>query len=390
MGLAIKEDVGSPIRKEGTGRFASSRADPRVVIAHDFLETYGGAERVTQEIALAFPEAPVVSILGRPAVARRMGIGARWQSVLPARPALLRNYRLLTPLFPAMVRAARLPAADVLVSSSYAFAHHFRLPGGGPHVCYCHGPLRFAWSMTEDYRSRWASGAISGTAFQALAAAMRHSDRNAAMRVTTYCTQSPFTAEQIERYYGKRAQVIGAPVDCDLFHPASDDDHDDYVLLCGRLVEPYKKMDIALDALARLSRRTIVVGDGPAMPELRARAGPDVTFLGQLGDADIVRMMQRAAFLLFPSRDDFGLMPVEVMACGRPVLAFDGGGAQFTVVPGVTGELFDEQTVDCITEALEVFDPDRYDPAMIRRNAVQWDRRLFYERLRGAVLEALR
>lgn len=148
-------------------------------------------------------------------------------------------------------------------------------------------------------------------------------------------------------------------------------------------------MGVAIDALGRLSRKTVVVGDGPAMPELRARAGPNVTFVGHLGDEGIVNVMQRAAFLLFPSRDDFGLIPVEAMACGRPVLAYDGGGARFTVVPGVTGELFAEQTADCITRALEAFEADRYDPAVIRRHAEQWDRHIFRERLREAVLRTL-
>jgi glycosyltransferase involved in cell wall biosynthesis len=389
MGPITPADRQAASRVKGTKRAAASRTDPRVVIAHDFLETYGGAERVTQEMALAFPSAPVVGILGRPGVAQRMGIAGRWRPMLSARPALLRSYRRLTPVFPAMVRAARLPAGDVLLSSSYAFAHHFRLPGDGPQVCYCHSPLRFAWSMRDDYRDRWATGAVTGRAFEACAAWMRRTDRHAASRVTTYCTQSPFTKEQIEQFYGRRAEVIGAPVDCDLFRPAAGNDHDEYVLLCGRLIEPYKKMGIAIDALGRLSRRTVVAGDGPAMPELRARAGPNVTFVGHVGDEDIVNLMQRAAFLLFPSRDDFGLIPVEVMACGRPVLAYDGGGAKFTVVPGVTGELFPEQTADCIARALERFDPGRYDPAVIRRHAEQWDRHVFRERLREAVLHAL-
>jgi glycosyltransferase involved in cell wall biosynthesis len=389
MGLLLNPKIEPSSRRVRVKRTATSRPEPRVVIAHDFLETYGGAERVTQEMALAFPGAPVVGILGRPAVARRMGIAGRWRPMLPARPALLRSYRRLAPVFPAIVRAARLPVADVLLSSSYAFAHHFRLPGNAPQVCYCHSPLRFAWSMTDDYTERWATGAVTSTAFRGLAALLRQSDRRAASRVTAYCTQSPFTEEQIERFYGRRAQVIGAPVDCDLFRPAAAGDHDDYVLLCGRLIEPYKKMGVAIEALRRLGRRTIVVGDGPAMPELRARAGPNVTFTGHLSDEDIVGLMQRAAFLLFPSRDDFGLIPVEVMACGRPVLAYDGGGARFTVVRGVTGELFAEQTADCITRALEAFEPDRYDPTLIRRHAEQWDRHVFRERLREAVLQAL-
>jgi glycosyltransferase involved in cell wall biosynthesis len=365
------------------------RADPRVVITHDFLEIYGGAERVTQEMAAEFPKARVVSILGRPRVAERMGIASRWSPVLPPRSRLLERYRWLTPVFPALVRMAQLPDADVVLSSSYAFAHHFRTGSDAPQVCYCHSPLRFAWSMTGDYAQRWAGGPLRRGAFGTLAAGMRLADRRAAARVAIYCTQSPYTAEQIQRFYGRTARVIGAPVDCDLFVPARDVDDRGYVLLCGRLIEPYKKMGVALDALRDGGRDVVVAGDGPALGELRARAGPDTTFLGHLDDAELVRVMQRAAFLLFPSRDDFGLIPVEAMACGRPVLAFAGGGAQYTVVPGVTGELFQAQTADSIRAALDHFRPALYDPVAIRAHAEQWDRRVFRARLREAVLDAL-
>ena len=364
------------------------RDKPRVVITHDFMEIYGGAERVTQEMAAEFPEAPVVSILGRPAVAERMGIAHRWQSLLPARRVLLRRYRVLTPVFPAIVATARLPDADVLLSSSYAFAHHFRALGDPPQVCYCHSPLRFAWTMTDEYADRWAGGGLRRRTFGALAAGMRAMDRRAAARVAIYCTQSPYTAEQIERFYGSPARVIGAPVDCELFRPSREPGDEGYVLLCGRLIEPYKKMGIALEALRRLGRKVVVAGDGPALGELRARAGAEATFVGHLEDSELVRVMQRAAFLLFPSRDDFGLIPVEAMACGRPVLAYAGGGARHTVVPGTTGELFGEQTVESIHEALKRFTPDRYRPATIRAHALQWDRPAFRARLRRAVLDA--
>lgn len=356
---------------------------PRVVITHDFMETYGGAERVTQEMALAFPEAPVVAMLGRPAVAERMGVASRFQSVLPARPRLLRRYRVLAPAFPVIADRVRLPEADVVLSSSYAYAHRFRTPGGAPRVCYCHSPLRFAWSMTEGYRDEWAGEGAAGRAFELFAAAMRHSDRRSAQGVREYLTQSPFTAEQIERFYGRDARVIGAPVDCDLFRP--DGDPGDYFLLCGRLIEPYKKVTVAIEAFRRLGRRLVIAGDGPALESLRAAAPPNVEFTGHLGDDDLVPLMQRCLAAIFPSRDDFGLIPVEVMACGRPVIAYGAGGALHTVAPGRTGELFGEQTPDALERAVAEFDPSAYDPGAVRAHAEQWDKHRFRERLVEAV-----
>src|SRR5947209_9515005 len=138
----------------------------RVVITHDFMETYGGAERVTAEMARAFPDAPVVAILGRRAVARRMGIDDRFRTLMPEHDPLLRHYRWLAPGFPLLVDHVKLPEAHVVLSSSYAFAHRLRTRGDAPRVCYCHGPVRFAWSMTDSYQRKWAPGQIRGEAFE--------------------------------------------------------------------------------------------------------------------------------------------------------------------------------------------------------------------------------
>jgi glycosyltransferase involved in cell wall biosynthesis len=355
------------------------------VIAHDFTEVYGGAERIVAAIAEVFPDAPFWSILGRPSITRRMGVGDRAHTVLPSRERLVRGFRALTPLYPAIVRSRRLPAADVLVTSSYAFAHGFRTENDAPQVCYCYSPLRFAWSMTEDYEARWAAGHARGAAFRALAAAMRAADRRAAEHVTTYVAESEHIAEQIRRFYGREPEVIYPPVDTELFTPERGGDHDDYFLLCGRLIEPYKRFGIAIDAFRELPNRLLVAGDGPAYAELRERAGDNVEFLGGLDDNELVPVMRRATATLFPSTDDFGLIPVESMACGRPVIAFAAGGALETVKAGETGEFFDRTTAEGIREAVESFDPDTYDPAAIRAHAENWALPRFQAQIREVV-----
>jgi glycosyltransferase involved in cell wall biosynthesis len=371
--------------RDASAHLPTARPDLRVAITHDFMETYGGAERVTEELAACFPHAPVYAILGRPAVARRMNVESRFHSMLPPRPALLREYRWLAPAFPLIVDAMRVAEADVLLSSSYAFAHRLRTRNDAPQVCYCHSPLRFAWSMTDSYRSERAGArAPLGLAFDAFAAAMRASDRRSSRRVARYLTQAPYVADQISRFYGRPADVVGAPVDCSKFRPA-DGDPDDYFLLCGRLIEPYKRVRVAIEAFRRLGRRLVVAGDGPSYRELVEAAPPNVEFTGHLGDEDLIPLMQRCQAAIFPSRDDFGLIPVEVMACGRPVLAYGGGGALYTVLPGVTGELFDEQSSDAVEQAVLRYSPDAYDGAAIRRHALQWDRPRFRERVIDAV-----
>jgi glycosyltransferase involved in cell wall biosynthesis len=346
----------------------------RVVIAHDFMEIYGGAERVTQELAALYPDAPVYAILGRREVAERMGVADRFRSLLPAHEPLLRHYRALAPAFPRYLDARRLPAADILLTSSYAFAHRLRTINNAPQVCYLHSPLRFAWSMTDSYRRTWAPGRLRGAAFGRLARHMRARDLEAARRVGVYLTQSDFVADQVRRFYGREAEIVGAPVDCARFTPSAQPAQD-YFLICARLVEPYKRISLVIDAFARLPhRRLVIAGDGPQLGRLRARAGANVSFRGHVGDAELVDLMQHCRAAIFPSQDDFGLVPVEVMACGRPVLAFGGGGALHTVRPGVSGEHFDELTPEALARLVDGFEPDRYEPAAIRAHALRWDR----------------
>ncbi len=348
------------------------------------MEVYGGAERVTAEMARAFPDAPVVAIAGRSSVAARMGIAERFRSLLPPSPSVLRHYRLLTPVYPVLACFRRLPEADVLLTSSYAFAHHLQTRNHAPQICYCHSPLRFAWSMTDSYRAEWAPSWPAARAFSLLAASLRASDRRSARRVAHFLTQSPFTADQIERFYGRRAEVIGAPIDTELFRPGRQEP-DDYYLVCARLVEPYKRTSVVIDAFRHLPHRLVVAGDGPAFSRLRSMAPSNVDFVGHLEDHDLVPLMQRCLAAIFPSRDDFGLLPLEVMACGRPVLAYAEGGACHTVVPGVSGALFLEQTPEALLAAISSFSPSDYEPSRVRAHAQQWDRHQFVARLKSAV-----
>jgi glycosyltransferase involved in cell wall biosynthesis len=343
------------------------------VIAHDFCETYGGAERVPAALAPAFPSAELWTILGRSEVARRMGFEGRFHSLLPERPALLRSYRTLTPVLPALVARSKLPECDLLITSSYAFAHGFRTRNRAPQLCYCHSPLRFAWSMTPDYAAAVPGGRAGGLALRTLAAALRVSDRRAARRVTHYVANSRYVAQQLERNYGRKAQVIWPPVDTDLFRPAAGGGAGDYFLFSGRLIEPYKRPSLAIEAFRGLPQRLVVAGDGPAGEGLRRRAPANVEFTGHLDDRDLVPLMQGATAVIFPSRDDFGLVPVEAMACGTPVIAFAGGGALETVVAGVTGELFAEQTTESLRAAVQNFDPGAYDKEKIRAHAERWN-----------------
>jgi len=360
-----------------------------VVFAHDFAELYGGAERIIAEAAHEFPDAPFYALLGRQEVADRMGVGDRFHSLLPATPLILRHYRLAAPLYPLYARARRLPRADLLITSSYAYAHGLRTVNDAPQLCYCYSPMRFAWSQTGAYAGQLRGGLATRALYPAFAGLMRAMDRRAARKVTRYLTESAFTAEQIQRFYGVPVEVVPPPVDVELFRPA-EEPPEDYFLFCGRLVEAYKKPSVVVEAFNRMpDRRLRIAGDGPAMPDLRAMAGPNIEFLGHLGDSDVVAAMQRCQATIFPSVDDFGLIPVEVAACARPVLAFAGGGALETVRDGVSGRFFHAQTADAVEAAVRAFDPDEWEPAAIRAHAMTWDRRNYRAAMRRHAEELL-
>jgi glycosyltransferase involved in cell wall biosynthesis len=344
---------------------------------------------VTAEIAQAFPEAPVYAILGRGSVAARMGVSDRVVRMLPPRDRLLRHYRSLAPVYPALVRSWRLPAADVVVASSYAYAHAFRTANRAPVVCYCHGPFRHLWSQQTAYAQRFRGGLAARASFTAYATVARAADRSAARTVHSFLTQSPFTAQLIDHAYGRDAELVPPPVDCGRFCPSGRPD-DGYFLFAGRLVEAYKRPSVVVEAFARMPHlRLRIAGDGPELDSLRRRATPNVEFLGRLEDGALVDAMQNCRAAIFPSIDDFGLVPLEVNACGRPVLALPAGGARYTVARGVSGEFIADQSPEAVVDAVTQFDPGAYDPAAIRAHALQWDGRTFRRRLREAVRRAV-
>jgi glycosyltransferase involved in cell wall biosynthesis len=360
-----------------------------VIITHDFFETFGGAERVTAEIAQAFPQAPIYAILGRASVATRMGIGDRVTALLPERERLLRTYRSLAPVYPLLVRSARLPAADVVVASSYAYAHGFRTVNGAPVVCYCHGPFRHLWSQQAQYAEQLPVGGAGRAAFAAYCAMARTADRAAARSVHSFLTQSPFTAALIEQVYGRRAALVPPAIDGMVFRPTGSSP-EPYFLFVGRLVEAYKRPSLVVEAFGQMpDLRLRIAGDGPALASLRHRATPNVEFLGRLEDGALVSAMQNCQAAIFPSADDFGLVPLEVNACGRPVLALPRGGARHTVKPGVSGEFLDDQTPAAIVAAVRRFDPTRYDPDVVRRHALIHDAQTFRDRIWEAAQRAV-
>ncbi len=355
----------------------------RVALVHDWLNQMGGAENVLEVLVEMFPDAPIyTSIYDRkrmPARYRSWDIRVSWMNKLPG---VGTHHQAYLPFYPLAFESFDLSEYDLVISNKSAFAHSVITPPHTVHISYCLTPTRFLWQY-HAYRQREGIGRLKNALLQPILTWQRQFDRLAADRVDHFIAISTEVQARIRKYYRRESVVIHPPVDTQRFRPGSDPP-EDYFLIVSRLI-PYKRVDLAVEACTRLGLPLLVVGDGRDRAALERAAGPTVRFLGRVSDDELVRLMQRARAFLFPGLEDFGIAPVEAMACGRPVIAYARGGALDTVVPGVTGEFFYEQTVDALVEVLAHFDHRRYAPQACRAQAEKFDTQVFKEKFRAYI-----
>jgi glycosyltransferase involved in cell wall biosynthesis len=362
-----------------------------VALVHDWLTGMRGGERCLEVFCELFPDADLFTLLHVPgsvsALIERRRIVTSFVQRLPAAAT---RYRYYLPLFPSAVEAFDLGGYDLVLSSSHCVAKGARPAPGAPHVSYCFTPMRYIWDLYDDYFGRGASPLLRAL-MPPVAARLRRWDRASSARVDRFVAISRHVAARIDRYYGRRAAVIYPPVDVQRFEVAAA--AGEFYLVVSALV-PYKRLDLAVQAANRLDRRLLIVGSGPEERRLRALAGSSVEFLGWRSDAEIAELYRRCHAVLFPGLEDFGIVPLESMASGRPVIAFAAGGALETVVPPgadtpPTGLFFDAQTVDAVVDAIRRFETGaiEFDPKALRARAEEFDRSRFKERI-GSFLEA--
>jgi UDP-N-acetylmuramyl pentapeptide phosphotransferase/UDP-N-acetylglucosamine-1-phosphate transferase/glycosyltransferase involved in cell wall biosynthesis len=360
----------------------------RVAVVHDFLYTYGGAERVLEQMLTVFPQADVFALFDFVPDAERGFLRGRpvTPSFLQRIPGAKQRHRLFLPLMPLAVEQLDVSDYDLVLSSSYVAAKGVITRPDQLHVCYCHTPVRFAWDLQKQYlqRAGLAAGLLSLPA-KVLLHYIRSWDVHSAQGVDVFLSNSDFVGRRIAKTYRRVATTIYPPVDTESFslHTTKED----YYLTASRLV-PYKRIDVIVEAFASMpNRRLLVVGDGPERDKLRALAGPNVTFLGHEPAAALRRHLQLARAFVFAAEEDFGIAPVEAQACGTPVIAFGRGGATETVIAGQTGLFFDAQTPAAIVAAVERFEQQPpLDPAACRSNAERFTPEKFRQHLTDHVL----
>jgi glycosyltransferase involved in cell wall biosynthesis len=350
----------------------------KLALVHDWLNQRGGAEDVLETLVGMYPHSPVYTSLYAPdimpAFYRDWDIRTLWMDKLPG---IHTHHQPYLPLYPMAWGGLNISGYDVILSNKSGFCHGLHYDDDTIHICYCLAPTRYVWGL-ESYIAREGLSKPVELALRPLVAAMKRWDYAAAQRVDHFIAISTDIQARIRQYYQRDSHIIFPPVDTERFQPAAKTD--DYFLVVSRLI-PYKRIDLAVQAATRLGVRLLVGGKGRDLERLQAMAGPTVEFLGYVPDDDLPDLMARCKAFLFPGLEDFGITPVQAQAAGRPVIAYGGGGALDTVIPGVTGELFHELTVESLMAVMRDFDAARYDTAAIRAHAERFDTRHFETQL---------
>ena len=372
--------------------------DARIALVHDWLNQMGGAENVLEELVTLFPGAPLYTSMYAPDIMpvsyRQWPIHTTFMQKLPG---VTTHHQRYLPIYPLAFAQTDVSGYDLVLSNKSGFCHGVRTRGKGQgaggkgqgaiHVCYCLTPTRFLW-LYEQYREREQIQGALDLALQPLLALLRRWDWAAAQRVDRFIAISSTVQQRIQAIYGRDSVVVHPPVDTDYFMPDTTP-VGDYYLIVARLI-PYKRIDLAVQAFAHLPQeKLIVVGEGRDFEPLKKVASPNVTFLGRQSRERIRELLRGCKAFIFPGLEDFGIAPVEAMSVGRPVIAFGGGGALDTVVPGVTGELFNEQTWQSLFDVLARFKANDYAPSACRAQAEQFSVQNFRRKLLGYLEQVL-
>ncbi|PJC37238.1 glycosyltransferase family 4 protein [Candidatus Peregrinibacteria bacterium CG_4_9_14_0_2_um_filter_53_11] len=361
-------------------------SQPRIALVHDFLLRYGGGERVLKVLADQYPEAPIYTLLYDQ---EKMGGYFPKERIrtssLQRLPGFIRKrHRLLLPLMPRAIEELNLSGFETVISSNTAFAHGIITQPQTRHISYIHSPVRYAWDWTHAYIAENTGGPLSNLAVTSLMKRIRMWDRAAADRVDVFIANSHHVSKRITKYYRADSEVIYPPVDLSRFKISKK--HDDFFLIVSTLT-PYKRVELAVELFNKIGKPLIIIGDGPQREFLESIAGENISFMGRQSDEVVNDYMHRAKALLFPGEEDFGITPIEAMACGKPVVAYGEGGVTETVIPGVTGEFFPEPSAGSMEDALGelIKNYDRYDPAACRRQAEKFETEIFLKKMRTLV-----
>jgi len=353
----------------------------KIAIVHYWLVAMRGGEKVLESLCRLYPEADIFTHVYDPAAISATIKAHRIQTSFIARlPFAARNYKSYLPLMPLALEQLDLRGYDLIISSESGPAKGIIPPPGALHICYCHSPMRYVWNMFHDYRE--SSGFVTRILMPPLSHYIRNWDVVSTTRVHSFVANSRAVAQRLRTYYRRDATVIYPPVAVEDFEQTEA--VGDFWLMAGELV-PYKRPELAVEAFNRSGRKLVVIGGGEMLAKLRAIAKPNVSVLGPQPFETLKRNYARCRALIFPGEEDFGIVPVEAMASGRPVIAFGRGGATESVVDGKTGVFFEHQTVEDILEAIDRCEALQLDPAASVARAREFNAERFASQMKAYV-----
>lgn len=359
----------------------------KLALVHDWLNQVGGAEDVLAALVKLYPHSPIYTSIYAPNLMppayHQWDIRTLWMDRLPA---IHTHHQPYLPLYPLAWSGLDLSEYDVILSNKSGFCHGVKHDKNTLHVCYCLAPTRYVWQL-DAYIEREGLGRAAQMALRPLVVWLKQWDYAAAQRVDHFIAISTEIQQRIHTYYNRDSVIIYPPVETARFH-VPQVEPEDYFLIVSRLI-PYKRIDLAVRAATQLGVKLKIGGKGRDFERLKAMAGPTVEFLGYVPDDNLPGLMARCKAFIFPGLEDFGITPVQAQASGRPVIAYGGGGALDTVIPGKTGEHFHELTVDSLAAVMESFDAARYDPTALREHAEKFDASVFNQQITAFVNQAL-
>jgi glycosyltransferase involved in cell wall biosynthesis len=360
---------------------------PRIAIVHEWFTSMRGGEKCVEALCEVFPDATLYALLhvrgSVSPVIERMPIHTSFIQHLPFAAT---NYRRYLPLFPAAVRRFDLSSYDIVISSSHCAAKGVRTLPHTLHICYCYTPMRYIWTQYEDYFGGGRSGLLTRLGMRAAVGYLRRWDLRTAQNPHFFLAISQNIRDRIRVIYGRESEVIYPPVETAALN--IERSHEDFDLIVSALV-PYKRVDLAIEAYNFMKKNLVVIGDGPDLPRLRKMAGPYVQLLGWRPDEVVRDHFRRCRAVVFPGEEDFGIVPVEAIGCGKPVVAFARGGALETVLERAdlrTGVLFQEQTLESLTGAVQALKRTSFDPDAMHKFAVGFDRSIYKQKMQEYIL----
>ncbi|MFH1232502.1 MAG: glycosyltransferase [Patescibacteria group bacterium] len=358
----------------------------KVALIHDHLAQDGGAERVLKVLAEMFPDAPIYTLLyDQKNIDKYYSNRHIESSIIQRLPGGVKFYQWYMPFMPMAVEFFDLSKYDVIISDTSSFAKGVITTSDTLHICYCHTPTRYLWSDTHQYINELKYNKFFKKIISLVLNYIRMWDRLAADRVDKYIANSNFIAGRIQKYYRQSSTVIYPPVETDNFKIS---DVGDYFLIGGRLAS-YKRIDIVIEAFKKINKKLKIFGDGVDLERLKkiADKNENIEFLGRVSDEIKADLYSHCLAFINPQEEDFGITVVEAMASGRPVIAYQSGGALETVKAGITGEFFSQQTVESLSKILVDFDSSKFDPKVIKQHAEQFSVKMFTEKIKNFVDE---